>query len=84
MKLPGMGFLSHPRLSGEKIRENLLGESLAGISGGKNVGTPIRLRIIEHRQRFIRSHERRGLAARMIEIDHLFDRFLSYFEEKLS
>jgi hypothetical protein len=28
------------RLSGDKIRENLPGESLAGISGGKNVGTP--------------------------------------------
>jgi hypothetical protein len=48
MKSPGMGFLSHPRLSGDKIRENLPGESLAGISGGKNVGTPI----TEHLQRF--------------------------------
>src|SRR6266699_2905790 len=44
MKPPGMGKESHlSRLSGEKIRQNRLGKSLAGILGGKNVGTPKRL-----------------------------------------
>jgi hypothetical protein len=36
-----MGKEAHVfRLSGEKIRQNHLDESLAGKTGGKNVGTP--------------------------------------------
>jgi hypothetical protein len=41
MKPPEMGKEAHlSRLSGEKIRQNHLDNPLAGILGGKNVGTP--------------------------------------------
>jgi hypothetical protein len=45
MKPPEMGKEAYLfRLNGDKIRENCHGESLAGKTGGKNVGTPIMAR----------------------------------------